>query len=467
MSPYQLKNLREPGVKEGTFKQLKLESKLYPSLFDLNNHVVGHDLLAFMIQLGYQIKRVNEVLEFQTDPYIRPYVVGNQNLRMKTKDPVLKQMYKDANNTVYERFGMRVENHDLKTVVYNTIKSISVVGILCNELDEVNPHYDSSLDNQEQGQHKENDQSQNQNHEIDMETDIDNLVNNEFSLLDELAADVIVGDIDSDLLNSEKRNNISEKERPKLAKDYENPQDVINSLLKRSNNLQFKVFNSTIDGKEPSVCAIVGGIKPDKKKVFKNLRPNAPTILDNAKISISKFCYDINLKLKEYLPQKYEDVLVALSGTDTDSAFLHISAYVKEVKDKKDLISDIYSVLHEKIPAIDFGNCEGSERLGQFYTNEKNKKFFRYQIESPKKVVLESIMSAVKEYMNAFFPEDKLFVRDPKVLKKCLKLVKKHKGLSHRFNVHRQNYINRIPSIKENIPDRDSVKVAGFRNEKG
>ena len=473
LGPYQLKNLRKPSARKGKFNQLKIEPKLYPTLFDLNNYVVGHDLLNYMLTLGYEIKNVLEVLEFKTEPYIREYVIRNQNLRMKTKDPVYKKLNKDKNNLLYGRFGMKVEDHCLKTVVYDCKKSVEVVSDLCEKSGESNPHFSSVLGNDsavETDVHNESTFIDNNENDMGrgpvMEDIAEQLVsegiverdNDNLYLLDN-------PDASADGRSVESKRKTLTGSPPKEASEYESVDKILDRLINQSHNLKLKIFNQATDnnGSDSSVSAIVDGLpKPSKK--FKNLRCNAPIILDNAKISISKFCYNFEDKICNNLPSNFKHPIVNLCATDTDSAFLHISAFIDNANDRHSFQSEIFKIMYEKLPLVDFGNTKDSKLLGQYYTAEKNKKFGHFQLEYPKRTVLELPVTAIKEYMTITIPEGELMKSDNVEFMQQIKTSAKHTGLSHKFAVGRDQYIKRLTTLDDDMSAREKVSVAGFRN---
>ena len=63
--------------KESTVK------KLITSFEDEENYGVNYRLLKLYIQLGIQITKINRVLEYNQDNYMKPYIMLNTEMRTK------------------------------------------------------------------------------------------------------------------------------------------------------------------------------------------------------------------------------------------------------------------------------------------------------------------------------------------------------------------------------------------------
>ena len=98
------KDLNEWQQKD--YNETKVE-KLCCSLEDRKDYVVNYRMLKLALSLGYELKNVNKVLEYEQKPFLKEYIDLNTNLRTKANNDFEKDFYKLMNNSV---FGKTMEN---------------------------------------------------------------------------------------------------------------------------------------------------------------------------------------------------------------------------------------------------------------------------------------------------------------------------------------------------------------------
>ena len=88
------------------YKESKI-TKLCCSFEDKNNYVVNYRYLKLCLSLGVQLLKVNKVLEYKQEPFLKSYIELNTNLRKKSKNDFEKDFFRLMNNSV---FGKTMEN---------------------------------------------------------------------------------------------------------------------------------------------------------------------------------------------------------------------------------------------------------------------------------------------------------------------------------------------------------------------
>ncbi|XP_065193853.1 uncharacterized protein LOC135825046 [Sycon ciliatum] len=101
MSPYQrtlIEKLKVTGLNV---------PKLVPNLCNKASYVLHYRNLQLYIELGLKVTSVSQVLSFQQEPWMEPYIRKNTELRKQASSDFEKDLYKLLNNAV---FGKTMEN---------------------------------------------------------------------------------------------------------------------------------------------------------------------------------------------------------------------------------------------------------------------------------------------------------------------------------------------------------------------
>ena len=102
LSPY-ITRLVE-NLDEGRFPETE---KLVPHLGKHEDYVIHYQELQYYIKLGMVVNEVTQVLSFDQDKWLAPYIAKNTNLRQQAKNAFEKDFFKLMNNSVY---GKTMEN---------------------------------------------------------------------------------------------------------------------------------------------------------------------------------------------------------------------------------------------------------------------------------------------------------------------------------------------------------------------
>ena len=92
------------------YKESNIE-KLITSFFEKKNYGINYRLLKLFLALGLKLKKVNRVLEFDQEPFMKSYIMKNTAERAK-KDATAfeKDFFKLMNNSVYGKTMENVRN---------------------------------------------------------------------------------------------------------------------------------------------------------------------------------------------------------------------------------------------------------------------------------------------------------------------------------------------------------------------
>ncbi|CAB4445677.1 unnamed protein product [Rhizophagus irregularis] len=81
--------------------------KLVPHLGKHEDYVIHYQELQYYIKLGMVVDEITQVLSFDQDNWLAPYIAKNTNLRQQSKNSFEKDFFKLMNNSVY---GKTMEN---------------------------------------------------------------------------------------------------------------------------------------------------------------------------------------------------------------------------------------------------------------------------------------------------------------------------------------------------------------------
>ena len=90
-------------------KETKIK-KLVTNFYDKINYGVNYRLLKLYLKLGLKILKINRVLEYTQDDYMKSYIMKNTEERTKAKNDFEKDFYKLMNNSVYGKTMENVRN---------------------------------------------------------------------------------------------------------------------------------------------------------------------------------------------------------------------------------------------------------------------------------------------------------------------------------------------------------------------
>jgi hypothetical protein len=99
-----LNGWQQEGYKNSNIK------KLITTFYDKKNYGINYRLLKLFLSLGMKIKKVNRVLQYHQDNYMKSYIMKNTNERTKATNDFEKDFYKLMNNSVYGKTMENVRN---------------------------------------------------------------------------------------------------------------------------------------------------------------------------------------------------------------------------------------------------------------------------------------------------------------------------------------------------------------------
>ena len=418
------------------------------------------------------------LVEFKTKDYVRSYVIENQNLRMKTTCMVEKKLRKDMNNTLYGNYCMKVEKHMKQTMIYDELASVSNVSTMCAELNKDNPHAPSTEDVIESIKNDITDLEKLYGDGQIKEDDKMILMDEHEEALQNVQEMHDVGDdFDENFQSNGYVNKRESDYKPKAEKEYSVIDVKLVNELSNVNTKQIKRIAN--DFSNNYVSCLVQSEKKDN--VLSTLRCNAVKVLDNAKISISKY----NIAFQKIMEEDGCDV--QLIGTDTDSGIYAITKKVSSYEENLAFPDRVDELVHKYMSEqMDYSNYPVEH---PFYDKTYKKNFHRFQNEHPPpSIVTEAIATGCKEYLLTIIKKDDLQA-DVDVWNKVKEMdnenvkynesskegvLKRHKGLSHRYTVTRNDYLNRIHKFDEFMTEKHKdhdgvgkVETYSLRSERG
>ena len=84
--------------------------KLIPILVNKRKYKFHQQNLKLYLNLGLQLKKIHRILEFKQEPFLKPYIKHNTDLRRESEkegNKIKKQNSKLRNNSI---FGKSIEN---------------------------------------------------------------------------------------------------------------------------------------------------------------------------------------------------------------------------------------------------------------------------------------------------------------------------------------------------------------------
>ena len=88
------------------YKPAKVE-KLVPNLWDKTQYVIHYRNLKFYLTQGLKLQKIHRVLQFKQEPWLKPYIEVNTQLRAQATNDFEKDFFKLMNNSV---FGKTMED---------------------------------------------------------------------------------------------------------------------------------------------------------------------------------------------------------------------------------------------------------------------------------------------------------------------------------------------------------------------
>jgi len=102
-------------------------NKLIPNLYNKINYICHYRILKQFKQLGIEIMKVNKVLEFKQEPFIKDFIMFNTMKRAETKLDYEKELFKLLNNSIYGKTVENVEKRVDVKLVSDSKKFIKLV----------------------------------------------------------------------------------------------------------------------------------------------------------------------------------------------------------------------------------------------------------------------------------------------------------------------------------------------------
>ena len=477
MGPLQLKHYGVPLKAKGEFKKISPNLKLMSTLGSVDEYCCTDNLLKHLLDNGWILTGVTKLVEFKSKDYVKSYVIENQNLRMRTTCMVEKKVRKDMNNTLYGNYCMKVEKHMKQTMIYDEIASVNNVSKMCNTLNKDNPHAPSHEDVINEI-HNDIEELKASFTKGDINEDEKNTVLEGYEESLRNMQEMIEVDDETDAFDEHFQNDSYTMQRlqnykPRSEKEYAHVDAKLMTELSNMNTKQIKRIAN--DFSNNYVSCLVQSEKKDN--VLSTLRCNAVKVLDNAKISISKF----NIAFQKIMNEDGCDV--QLIGTDTDSGIFSIRKEVSSYEENLAFPDRVDELVHRYMSEqMDYSNYPTDH---PFYNKTFKKNFHRFQNEHPPPaLVTEAVATGPKEYLLTILikENEEAWSKVKELNKNSVKynestkegVLKRHKGLSHRYNVTRNDYLSRVHKIDEFDTNKHkdhsgigTVETYSLRSERG
>jgi len=128
LNEFQTKDYKESNIK-----------KLCCSLDDRKEYKINYRMLKLVLNLGFELIKVNKVLQYEQKPFMKKYIMLNTELRTKAKTDFEKDFFKLMNNSCYGKTMENVRNRiEFKLVSneaeFDKVKRIKKVSIFNENL---------------------------------------------------------------------------------------------------------------------------------------------------------------------------------------------------------------------------------------------------------------------------------------------------------------------------------------------
>jgi hypothetical protein len=91
------------------YKESKIK-KLCTTFFDKTDYVINFRHLKLVLSLGVELVKVNKVIQYHQEPFMKSYIMLNTEERIKSKNDFEKDFFKLMNNSIYGKTMENVRN---------------------------------------------------------------------------------------------------------------------------------------------------------------------------------------------------------------------------------------------------------------------------------------------------------------------------------------------------------------------